>query len=1138
MSKYIPVILLLFLMPCLLHAQQRIVFSGTVTDTGGEPVGGVYITVADSGVIVTRNMPATTITDPDGEFSFSTVDPAGKTATFSRMGMKSVSFPLAQISGPAAWHVVMKDEALQLEGVTITALGMERAERSLGYAVTTVRGEDLDQNAANPIAALQGKVAGLNISNAGGGMVGRQKITLRGASTLGGNNQPLIVVDGVAVHTSVWETAPDWTGNSDDWGDELKNLNVSDIESVSVLKGAAATALYGSRGMNGALVITTKSGAGFGGERKGTVVRLSQSTGFDMVTATPDLQTLYGPGAVAGDIAYGERNSGGFYRWDTQQFYLDAGGNPTLIGANGNGWGPRYDGREITQYDGVTGSYSPQKNAYRSFYRPAVQSNTNISVSGGGDRTTFFLSGGYRYSDGTLPSSSYSRGSLLLKGSHRIGGRITVDAQVGLAQSRPKNISPNVGDYFINRQVNQLYDADYYRHKYKGDHGGIASSAYGDTYANVPLKELWWQLYENSTVQKETSVRPAVGVNVDITGWLSFRGEATADYYNTSRELKQPGQGYRNEGNDDVQGGRYEMRRTESREQAFSGTFTARKTFGDFEVGGFLRGEYRNAFADRTVNGTAGGLVTPGLYSVANSRNTPVSEYTVTGRKRVASAVFAVNGAWRNQLYLEATGRNDWSSSLVYSDGSGDYSYFYPSVSASWVVTSTFADRLPDWITFGKVRLSWAQVGNDAVPFALNPGYEQKKYLQPDGSYIYTDNVSLTLLDDRLRPERKTAWEVGADWRFLDGRIGFDFTFYKENTRDQILSIPIPKEAGTTLQLLNAGNIENRGVELAINAIPVKTKDWQWNVGVTWARNRNKIVSLHPDVQNYITLAGTVGGGNYRVASVAMEGGPYGMLVSDIAPARDQSGNIILTWDDEHRAAYAKRSENVEKLGSMMPDWTGGISTSLRYKNITLSALLDVRWGGLVASYSNRYGTAYGLTDQSLRWRDAAHGGTSWTSGYADSYGQTFNDGVIPGGVFDSGTTVTTPSGGRVDVSGMTFREAYQRGYVEPVHSSAYQYYSNGWSTGTVNDTWVHEVKYIALREVSIGYRLPDKAVRKLGAQGMNVILSARNLGYLYNSLPNNLNPESVMGTASGEFRERGFIPYTATFMATISMEF
>lgn len=1138
LKRFLPLLIILFASGVLL-AQGTVTFSGTVTDTDGEPVPGVYITVSDSKTATLSNTLRTTITGTAGEFSFSIEDPSGKTATFSHIGLKELSLPLGSVTVRTGWHVVMESKTLELDGVTVTALGVMREERSLGYAVTTVKGGQLDPNATNPVAALQGKVAGLNISGSSGGVFGRQRITLRGASTLGSNNQPLIVVDGVVVHTSVWETAPDWTGNSNDWGDELKNLNVSDIATISVLKGAAATALYGSRGMNGALVITTKGGAGAASGREGTVVRFMQSIGVDVVTSTPNLQTQYGPGTIAGDISYGQRNpDGGFYRWDTGQFYLDGSGNPTLIGANNFMFGPRFDGRTITQYDGTQDKYSAVKDGYRSFYSPAVQSNTNISVSGGTERTTFHLAAGYRYSDGTLPSESFSRGSVLFKGSHRIGDRVTVDAQVALSRSRLQNISPNIGDYYINRQVNTLYDPDYYQHKYKGEHGGIASSAYGDAYANVPIKDVWWNIYENSSRHRETNVRPAVGVNLDLASWLAFRGEAAANYHNSRRETKNDGQGYRNQGNDDIQGGLYGMGKSTSREETVAGTFTLQKQFGDFDLGGFVRGEYRNSFSDGTKTATSGGLLTPGLYSIGNSRNTPESSYAVTARKRVASAAFAVNARWREQLYMEVTGRNDWSSSLVYSDGSGNYSYFYPSVSASWVATNTFAERLPDWITFGKFRLSWAQVGNDATPFALNPGYEQKKYLQSDGSYVYGEVVSGVLLDGTLRPERKNAWEVGTDWRFLGGRIGFDFTFYKENTRDQILSIPIPKEAGTTYRLLNAGNIRNMGVELAINATPIKTKDWQWDIGATWARNRNKIISLHPDVQNYITLAGGASGGNYSIASVAQEGGPYGQLISTIAPARDDAGNMILSWDDDVRAAYAKRSGTAETLGSMMPDWTGGLSTGLHYKNVSLNVLLDVRWGGLIASYSNRFGTAYGVTESSLKYRDAANGGITWTSGYADAYGQTFGDGMIPDGVFDSGTTVTSPSGQRVDVSGMTFREAYEKGYVEPVYASAWHYFNNGWSSGTVNSGWVHEVKYIALREVSVGYRLPGKAVRKLGARNMNIILSARNLGYLYNSLPNNLNPESVMGTGTGEFRERGFIPCTATFMATLSMEF
>lgn len=1128
MIKTLLLLILLLSAPFALRAQDKVTFSGTVIDTNGEAVSGVHISVSDTRVA--------TVTNLAGEFSFSLDDPTAKSALFSHVGMKELSLLLSTVTEQKDWRVVMEPKILELGSITVTALGISRVERALGYSATTVKGKELDQNTINPISTLQGKVAGLNISGTDGGLFGRTKISLRGASTLNSNNQPLIIVDGMAINTSVWTTAPDWLGQSDDWGDELKNLNVSDIESISVLKGAASTALYGSRGMNGALVITTKRGVAVGGKRT-TAVRFSQSIGVDMVIKTPSLQTAYGPGTIAGDVDYGNRaDNGEFQRWDTDQFYLNSEGNPTLIGANNFMWGPRFDGRDIVGYDGLTTRYAPQENGYRDFYRPAVQSNTNISVSGGNEKTTFYLSGGYQYTQGTLPSMSFSRGSTTLKADHRITERVTVQAQVSLSQSKPDNISPSVGDFYINRAVNTLYDPSYYRHKYMGEHGGMASAAHGDAYANVPLKDYGWEIDQNNRQQRETSVRPKVNIGVVITDWLSFQSEASADYYNTTKETKLKGRGYRNQGNDDNSGGRYEMFKTSSREETLSGMLTAERALGDFRLGGFLRSEYRNAFADYTLNATNSGLITPGLYSISNSRGTPTSDYTITSRKRVASAVFAVNTAWRDQLYLEATGRNDWSSSLVYSDGSGDYSYFYPSVSASWVASSTFA--LPDWVTFGKLRLSWAQVGNDAAPFAINPGYEQKKYLQPDGSYVYTETVPAMLYDGTLKPELKTAWEAGTNWSFLKGRVGFDVAIYKENTRNQILSIPTPKEGGTVLRMINAGNIENKGIEIAVNTTPIKTKDWQWTIDLTYAKNRNKIISLHPEVQNYINLAGVVGDGNYRIASVAQQGGPYGLLVSDIMPERDASGNTILAWDDEMRTAYPKQSNTVGSIGSMMPDFTGSIATALRYKNLTFRAQLDVRWGGYIASYSNRYGLAYGVTEASMKYRDPANGGLTWTSSYTDTNGQSFGDGVIPDGVFAGGTIVTTPSGDRVDVSGLTFRQAYEQGYVEPVHASSHHYFRNGWSTGTVNDDWVHQVKYIALREISLGYKLPEKIAKKMGAQGVNLLLSARNLGYIYNSLPNNLHPESVRGTATAEFRERGFIPYTATFMATVSIDF
>lgn len=1041
-------------------------------------------------------------------------------------------FLVAQDTVP---HSVPELEAHTLSEVKVTALGIRSQERAIGYSVSTVQGKDLYQDAIDPISALQGKVAGLTISGTDGGIFGRQKILLRGASTLGKSNQPLIIVDGIVLNTHPQEGSTWWYWSNNDYGDELNTINTADIDNISVLKGAASTALYGSRGMNGALVITTKSG----NYRQGFGVSISQSMGFDWVFATPKLQNTYGPGSIAGAIDYGERNaSGGFNSWDTQQFYLNGNGQPTLIGADGFGYGPRYDGRDIIYYDGTVGKYTPQKNAYRDFYHLGFNSNTNAIVRGGTERTSLYASLGYRYGHGTLPSTEFSRGSLLLKGTHAVNNRMHIEAQVALSEAKPQNPQLSVGDFFISQQVNPLYDSRYYRSKYKGSGGGIASSDYGDAYADVPMKSFWWRMYENSYEERNLSVRPSLAVDYHITDWLDFRAEGTMDYYHSRREVKELGQGYANEGTNDTSGGSYQLQQSTNREENLSAMLTTQKDIGAFSLGGFLRSEYRNSNSDNIYNATAGGLIAPGQYFIGNSRNTPIADLTTLARKRVWSAVAAVHASWKEQIYLEVTGRNDWSSSLVYSNGAGNYSYFYPSVSASWIVTEAF--RLPQWVTYGKLRASWAQVGNDAESFVINPGFDQEKYLQTDGSYIYGQYVPRKLYGDGgyLKPERKNAWEIGAEWMFLKNRIGLDIALYKENTRDQIMNISLPEESGATTQLVNAGNVQNKGIEIALHTVPLRQRDWQWDIDLTYARNQNKILSLHPNLQDYVLLGGALGSNDWRVASVAMAGADYGLLVSDIMPARNENGSILLSWRDEYRAAYPKRSSEVGVIGSMMPRFTGSIATGLRYKNVSFRVLLDIRVGGYIASYSNRYGLSYGLSENSLQYRDAASGGITWTSTYADSYGQTFHDGVIPEGIFAQATTVTTPSGAKVDVSGLSFREAYEKGYVEPVHASDYHYLRNSWSAGTVNEDWVHEVNYIALREVTLAYRLPAKAASRVNAQSIRVSLTARNLGYLYNSLPNNLHPESLIGTTTSEFRERGFVPYTASFMANITLDF
>ena len=992
-------------------SQQDGKVTGTVEDEFG-PVAGASVVV--------KGTTNGNITDMDGNFTLEGVK-SGDIIQISFIGYATQEI---KYTGQGTISVKLAEDTQKLDEVVVTALGMKRSEKALGYAVTELKGDELKTNAINPVASLQGKVAGVEIASSDGGMFGATKIQIRGASTLNGNNQPIYVVDGVILSNDLSGTgSSDWDSNANDYGNMLKNLNPDDFETVSVLKGAAATALYGSRGLNGAVVITTKSGKG----ATGFGVSVSQTFGLDRAHGGMERQMLYGPGTIGGDISYGEVNADGSYKkWDQNQFRLNSRGEGTVIGASTMLWGPRYDGRQIENYDGTMTSYSPIESNMSDAYQTGLNSNTNVSVRGGNETTNYFSSISYKKAKGIVENNDFERYSLLLKGSHKISNRVDVNASISFANSTPKNAQINIGESFATGTYSTMYDTNYFRDKYLGDHHtGLASNDYGDKYGSVPGKSLWFKIDNNDKTRKETVVRPTVEINVKMLDWLSFRAEGNMNYYYTSWEDKQLGEGYNNKG------GFYEMGQEYNKQTTFGGTFTFNKDVKDFHIGGFLRGEYYTTSAATQTSKTDGGLAVPGQYFVGNSLNTSKTTAEIKNTKRILSAVAAVNLSWRNQLFLDITGRNDWSSGLIYTNGTGNYSYFYPSIGGSWLINETFRDQMPEWINLAKIRGSWAQVGNDASPYSIYSYYTLGSLLQPDGSNIFTNywnDDNKKLFSPNLKPERKNSWEIGLDWRIFDSRIALDATYYKENTTDQIMTIAIPSESGISKQLINAGNIQNSGVEIALNTIPFKNKDWEWTLDFTFTKNSNKIVELHPNVANYIALEGDVAYGNYRVGSVAIVGGSYGMLMSDAMPKKNENGETVLTWRDSYRSAFAQRSGTAEEVGSLVPKFMGSIATGVTWKDLSLRVALDARIGGKVASYSNKYGQAYGFTQSSLDFRDEEHGGITWTSNYGDSKGMTFHDGVIPEGVFEAGTMATCVDGVKRDLGGMSFADAVNKG--------------------------------------------------------------------------------------------------------------
>ena len=1115
--------------------QQSETATGTVVDAMGPVIGAS---------VVVKGTTNGTITDFDGNFSIPGV---------KKGDILQVSF-VGYITQDVVWNgtalnITLAEDTQTLDEVVVTALGMKRSTKALGYAVTEMKGEDLSTAVVNPVNALQGKVAGVEISQSDGGMFGSTKIQIRGASTLGANNQPIYVVDGVILDNSVKKGSADWDGTGyGDYGNELKNLNPDDFETVSVLKGAAATALYGSRGLNGAVVITTKSGK----KGQGLGINFSQTFGVDHVYAQPDLQYEYGQGQYAGNVSYGQTDANGnYYIFDNlHQFKLNGNGQPTLIGQNGRHWGPKFDGSSIEYFDGKTTSYSPVENNYKDAYNLGFNTNTNVSVQGGNDKTTFYTSLSYKYMNGTLPNNSFERLSMLAKATHMITDKVELEAGISFANSNPKNAQPSIGEYFVdtnNGPLGNMYDTNKWRHLYKGEHGGLADSSYGDEYGRIPGRGLWWSIYENDYSQKETTVRPNIILRWDLLDWLKFTAEGNYNYYYRRYENKQPNSGYAKS-----TGGYYGMGQYQKEQTNLNASFSWNKTFGDWTTNGFVRGEYYNNFEQAMSGNTNNGLVVPDQYFLNNSKNAASYSGQISGEKRMLSVAFQAGVSWRDQVFVDVTGRNDWSSSLVYGDTHGNYSYFYPSVSASWLIHETLRGKLPEWISFAKIRGSWAQVGNDTDSYSINSAYSMMSGSAANGNF-YTLTLPTTAYSQNLKPERKNAWEFGLDWRFLQNRIGIDFTYYKENTKDQIMSISVPGVSGINNQLINAGNIQNSGVELAINTTPIETKDWTWDLNFTWTKNEGKIIELHENVTSYIKLIDDAytNYGNFRIAPVAKVGEAFGALMSDSAPMRDwkydEDGNIVggtglpvfttYGWSkDGMRAAMYARSGKEEIVGSMQPDFLGSVNTSLRYKNWTLRASMDMRFGGYVASYGSRYGTTYGMTKTSLKWRDEEHGGMTFKSIWD---GQTYHDGMIPEGIFQEGTVLATPSGNyTVATGGETYQQLYEKGLVDPQHGSTWTYWQNSWGNGVLNDDWFTELNYIALREVSLSYRMPQSICDKIKARNINLTLAGRNLGYLLNSMPNGENPESVRGTVATEFRVRSFNCLTANYTFTINVGF
>ena len=1108
-------------------AQQTV--SGTVTsvdDGGGLPGVNVLLKGTSAG----------TVTDIEGHYNIN-VTSDDDVLVFSFVGYVTEEVP---VNGRSEIDMALAEDVASLEEVVVTALGVEREKKAIGYAVTELKGQEIAQSSTvSPVLALKGKVSGVDIAPTEGGAFGGSRVTIRGNSTLGSNNQPIFVVDGVIIDNDL-SGGSEWGGA--DWGNNLKNLNADNYESVTVLKGAAATALYGSRALNGAIEIITKKGSA----RQGIGVDVSQTLNVKQAYAGPAFQNIYGEGAPPG-----YDNSLPDMFDPSGAFHLNSQGEPYLEGTTGGNWVPisyghPMDGSRVRDWDGEWINYTPQPDNFLDLYDNGLYSNTNVTLNGGSDKSTFLVSTSYTKENGTFPRNTFDRLGLFTKVTHKLNEFVSTQIGADYARSTSQNPPSSIGQYFITGSWPRNYNTSKWRNKYQASHGGIPNSDYGDPLASVPGSDVWFKVYENTATSLEESLRLTGDVTFNLTDWFNVKVNGYINNYYTKGEGKELGEGYANAG------GAYRLEHARKEQNDIQLWLNVNKNLTpDLFFRLSLIGErWRNEETFTRVQ-TDGGLTVPGQYTIGNSLNNPrVSagfldrDNGILGSKELSSVYSFMDVEYQDMLFLQLTARNDWSSTLTYANGSGNNSYFYPSASLSWVFSEMFP--LPSLMSSGRLRASWARVGNDFEPYSINPGFDSKGVLQsPNGDIVRYGFINNEVPNPDLRPEEKQSIEFGADVRFLNDRLGIDLTYYKENTFNQILRIPVPIESGVGSQLINAGNIQNQGLELALNATPLILGDFRWDLNVVFTRNRNKIIELYPGVTEF-NLEGSSSYGNTRVATMAYVGQQYGVLVSDSKPkefmnendpADPRNGLPVLLWNDAQRGAYMSRSYEQEIVGDMNPDFLAGITTAFAYRGFYASVLFDVKMGGDISTYSGRYGTSYGLFESTLANRDAAHGGFEWTSSWT---GNSYDDGFIPEGVFEEGTIVQmkNANGDMVDneVGGMTYRDAYEQGLVEPVHGGYWHFKNNSWSLGVMNDAVIQENSYVGIREATIGYRFPRAFAEKLHLTSLGVSFFGRDLGFLYKSLKDNLNPFSIRSNRSGSAHEWQQSPYVRTLGGTIQL--
>ncbi|WP_044122036.1 SusC/RagA family TonB-linked outer membrane protein [Segatella baroniae] len=1013
--------------------QQVKAVVGIVLDETGEPVIGA--SVFEEG---TKNG---VVTDLDGKFSINVKANARLTVTYVGYTPQTVA-----LGGRNTLRIVLAPASNELNEVVVTALGIKREKKALGYAMQEVKTDGLIENKSFSVAnMLQGKVAGVQIAQSGTGLGGSTRIVMRGLNSLSGNNQPLWVVDGFPINDSSVEQADQWGGS--DYAGAASEINPEDIESISVLKGANAAALYGSRAQNGAIVITTKKG------RRGQPLRLEYNGTLDVTTVySPyDYQNIYGQGAA------GAYDSSAKASW-----------GPKMTGQTVENW------RKLFYSDDRYSSYAltPQKDYIKDFYRTGVSYSNTITATSGGENISGRLSFTDTRADDITPNFNQNRQYIDFH-TEMNNKLITVGIKASYIHQKTNN-RPGQGEYGQMVQLVKmprgirLSDLENPRgigaYINNAENWSGPSDNFSNPYALCAT--------ENGNKAVRNRFMGQLSATVRFTDYLRLTGRAGMDWYNDAIK------NYNTLPDPTSTASQYIKSSQTNQEFNADLILYFDKRFDDFSVNANLGTSVENTKYD-ALSSSSGRFAIPGTVTLANGLTQTTSEGF--SKKEIQSVFAQATFGYKSMVYLDLTGRNDWSSTLP----AKNRSYFYPSVSVSGIMSEMF--KLPDWMNYWKLRASWAMVGNDTDPYQLATLY----YLWTTGDKLDAegDKVNPNIIKEYLsktkaladlKPEKTNSFEIGTEFRFFNNRLGLDFTYYNTNTKDQILSVGMPGSSGYTAKSINAGEIKSHGFELMLNGTPVQTKDWQWDLNLNWGMSRTTCESLTEGISRF-TL------GETRIAKVVVSsGGKYGDIVGK-AFKRDANGKIVVN------ASGLPEAVEDQVVGNMTPKWTGSVGSSLRYKDLTFSCLVDIRHGGEFVSVTDAYACQQGTSSRTLKGREA-------------------NDLIVVDGVTESGQANTV---------GVT-SEAYWNAIGGP--------------TG-VAEAFIHSGSYIKMRELSLGYILPQSWFRNTPIKYAKLSLVGRDLFYFHKNAP--VNPEGAFSRSDyAQAFELASLPPTRSFGLALNVKF